>query len=135
IPDAGTVADPVCSCRDCFFGDCKLKQIGVAPLDWGTSGPNDSPDGGFGYADDPLLDRDSVGDDPLFETITIEAPFPGDYEVFAHYITAGSTAGDVAATVAIYVGPSLVGGPWTLVLPKPTNNQTTLWHAATIHWN
>lgn len=133
-PWTGESGNGVCGCRDCFFGDCKLKQTGKAPLDWGALAPDDtgsSPN----YDDDPLLDRDSTGDNPLLETISVDLPYDGDYEVYVHFLSdARSPRLPVDATVKVWLGQNL-GGTWTLSLAPPANNLTTLWHVATIHWN
>jgi hypothetical protein len=96
---------------------------------------NPNPDwGGNGTADDPSLDWDAVdGFGP--ETITIDEPWDGVYNVRVHYYGENerdSCAGACAesmATVNIYLGGVLVDS-----FSKLMTRDDQIWHVADIAW-
>jgi|GEM_PF-2727441 len=96
---------------------------------------NDNPNwGGAGGADDPSLDADAInGYGP--ETITIDAPAAGSYDVKVHYY--GEDGDDrctgacatTEATLAVYLGGVLAD---TFTHTLDSDNQ--VWDAVTIDW-
>jgi len=116
--------------------DLHLSQDGAAfygrqDVSWCNPNPNW---GDAGSADDPSLDWDAVfGYGP--ETITIDEPWDGVYNVRVHYYgeneLASCQGGCEAslATVNIYLGGSLVDS-----FSKEMTRDNQVWHVADISW-
>lgn len=118
---------------DCYWGNCKLTSTGRSPLDWGAQGEDDdsAEPSSEQLANNPLLARDSTGEAPLREQLSVPGPVTGDYELYVHFFEDARVGrpGRVPFSLQVTLGEQPVR-----TIQGELQGQGSLYRVGTIRW-